>query len=214
MQRKKVKILSGVERIRVGLQESPSLHQRYIYRGYLQVAACDLARGGHPCLWLITWDPTQPMAMRPLGIQKDGTWYCYGWDLTKNICEVFGQAGYIRTTYSYTPYGLVTEEGDVTQPLQWSSEYSDPELGLVYYNYRYYNPADGRWIRRDPMGFFGSLNAYGFAVNAPLLFIDLWGAVPRGLEITADKSQCAIHVVLKLAFIDKRKKASTEADIA
>ena len=31
-----------------------TLHQRYIYRGYLQVAACDLTRGGHPCLWLIT----------------------------------------------------------------------------------------------------------------------------------------------------------------
>ena len=126
-----------------------TLHQRDIYRGYLQVAACDLTRGGHPCLWLITWDPTQPTATRPLGIQKDGTWYCYGWDLTKNVCEVFGQAGYIRTTYAYTPYGLVTEEGDIAQPLQWSSEYADLELGLVYYNYRYYNPTDGRWIRRD-----------------------------------------------------------------
>ena len=31
-----------------------TLHQRYIYRGYLQVAAGDLTRGGHPCLWLIT----------------------------------------------------------------------------------------------------------------------------------------------------------------
>ena len=50
------------------------LHQRYIYRGYLQVAACDLTRGGHPCLWLIVWDPTQPTATRPLAIQRDGTW--------------------------------------------------------------------------------------------------------------------------------------------
>ena len=101
----------------------------------------------------------------PLAIQKDGTWYCYDWDLTKDIGEVFGQAGYIRTTYAHTPYGVVTEEGDFTQPLQWSSEYSDPELGLVYYNYRYYNLTDGRWIRRDPIGLKGGSNLYSFIGN-------------------------------------------------
>ena len=153
-----------------------TLHQRYIYRGYLQVAACDLTRGGHPCLWLITWDPTQPTATRPLGIQKDGTWYAYGWDLIKNICEIFGQAGYIRSTYSYTPYGSVTEEGDVAQPLQWSSEYGDPELGLIYYNYRYYNPTDGRWDRRDILT---KNNLYDFLQENPVGVIDILGAKSR-----------------------------------
>ena len=54
-------------------------------------------------------------ATRPLAIQKDATWYTYGWDLTKNICEVYGQHGYICTAYTYTPYGQVTAEGDVEQ---------------------------------------------------------------------------------------------------
>ena len=36
-------------------------------------------------------------ATRPQAIQKDGTWYTYGWDLTKNICELYGQHGYIHT---------------------------------------------------------------------------------------------------------------------
>ncbi len=43
-----------------------TLHQRYIYRGYLQIACCDLTRANHPSLWLITWDPTQPIATRLL----------------------------------------------------------------------------------------------------------------------------------------------------
>jgi len=34
---------------------------------------------------------------RPPSIQKDGTWYTYGWDLTKNICELYCQHGYIHT---------------------------------------------------------------------------------------------------------------------
>ena len=126
---------------------------------------CKPSYKDHPCLWLITWDPTQPVAMRPLAIQKDGTWYTYGWDLTKNICEIFGQNGYIRSTYVYTPFGSVTDNGDVTQPIQWSSEYYDNELALVYYNYRHYNPTDGRWINRDPIAEQGGWNLYGFVKN-------------------------------------------------
>ena len=126
-----------------------TLQQRYIYRGYLQIACIDLTRSHHPALWYITWDPTQNMATRPLALQKDGTWYTYGWDLTKNICEVYSSSGYIRSSYTYTPYGEVSASGDVEQPIQWSSEFNDTEHGLVYYNYRHYNPVDGRWMGRD-----------------------------------------------------------------
>ncbi|MBP3678578.1 MAG: hypothetical protein J6I97_09560, partial [Agathobacter sp.] len=134
---------------KVTVNGSITLYQRFLYRGYLQIACCDLTRSNHPCLWLITWDPMQPIATRPLAIQKDATWYTYGWDLTKNICEVYSQHGYIRTSYTYTPYGQVTAEGDVTQPFQWSSEVMDAELALMYYNYRHYNPMAGRWLCRD-----------------------------------------------------------------
>ncbi|MDO4410375.1 MAG: RHS repeat-associated core domain-containing protein [Akkermansia sp.] len=151
-------------------------NHRFIYRGYLQIACCDLTRNAHPCLWLITWDPTQPVATRPLAIQKDGTWFCYGWDLTKNICEVFGQNGYIRTAYSYTPYGSVTANGDITQPIQWSSEYADTELALVYYNYRHYNPMDGRWSGRDLVKEYRqSLSRYSYTDNNSVWRIDNLG---------------------------------------
>jgi RHS repeat-associated protein len=152
-----------------------TLHHRYIYRGYLQIACCDLTRGAHPCLWLITWDPAEGEATRPLALQKDGTWYTYGLDITKNVWELFGSSGYIRTAYDYMPYGGVTEEGDVTQPVQWSSEMYDNELALVYYNYRYYNPADGRWINRDPIGEKGGRNLYKFLFNNGIYSIDLQG---------------------------------------
>ncbi len=97
-----------------------TLHHRYIYRSYLQIACSELTLSHHPSIWLIIWEPSQPVATRPLAIQKDGTWYTYGWDLTKNICEVYGSAGYIRTAYTYASYGEVSAEGDVEQPIQWS----------------------------------------------------------------------------------------------
>ena len=152
---------------KITVNGSVTNYLRYIYRGYLQIAAINAVSGVFQ--WFILWDPTEEVATRPLGIRKDGTWYTYGWDLTKNICEVFGSDGYIKTAYTYTPYGAVTANGNVTQPIQWSSEYNDTELGLVYYNYRHYNPADGRWTGRD---FEEGMNLYDYAFNSILLYAD------------------------------------------
>ena len=131
-----------------------TLHQRYIYYDYLQIAALDLTRATLNGLWLLTWDPSQAVATRPLAIQINGTWYTYGWDLTKNICELYTSSGAIGASYTYTPYGTISiasNAAKVTQSIQWSSEYHDVETGLVYYNFRYYNPRDGRWTRRYPL---------------------------------------------------------------
>jgi RHS repeat-associated protein/uncharacterized repeat protein (TIGR01451 family) len=53
---------------------------------------------------------------------------------------------------------------------------SDVTTGLIYYRARYYNPATGRFLNEDPMGFSGSgVNFYEYAANSPLNFIDPFG---------------------------------------
>ena len=173
-----------------------TLHHRYIYRGYLQIACVDCTRSGHPALWFVTWDPSQPTATRPLAIQKDGTWFTYGYDITKNVCEVFGPAGYIRTAYSYAPFGNVTESGDVSQPFQWSSEVYDSELDLVYYNYRHYSPSLGRFLSRDPIAEQGGLNLYAFVKNNPNISTDFLGRV----DITIPLSLILVDVELEVNY--------------
>ena len=76
---------------KVTVNGAVSNYLRYIYRGYLQIAAIDAVSGVFR--WFLFWDPTQPEATRPLTIRKDGTWYAYGWDLTKNVTKVFGKTG-------------------------------------------------------------------------------------------------------------------------
>ena len=172
-----------------------TLYQRYIYRGYLQIAALDLTHSNHPALWYITWDPTQPTATRPLAIQKDGAWYTYGWDLTKNICEVFRNNGYIGTSHSYSPYGKTDTHDDIEQPLLWSSEVYDSEIDLCYYNYRYFITQMGKWNERD---FLFSKNLYSTNNNCVQSF-DL-----LGLFI---KSSCDIKDKLKTIYnVDTRKE--------
>ncbi len=165
-------------------------NQCYIYRGYLQIACVDLTRAGTPALWFVFWDPTQPTATRPLAIQKDGNWFVYGHDLTKNVCEVFGPAGYIRTEYSYSPFGAVTSVGDFEQPFQWSSEFYDSELDLVYYNYRHYSPSLGRWLSRDPIEEQGGLNLYCFVGNISTLKFDIMGMVLHSNFLAQGRKGC------------------------
>ena len=176
---------------KVSVNGTVSSYLRYMYRGYLQIAAIDAVSGVFR--WFLFWDPTQPEATRPLAIRKDGTWYAYGWDLTRNVTEIFGKAGYLRTVYTYTPYREATAEGDVTQPIQWSSEYNDEELGLVYYNYRHLNPHDGRWISRDPIEEEGGWNLFAFVGNKIFNQSDILGLI------------CTIEYSIKLHTILIRK---------
>lgn len=58
----------------------------------------------------------------------------------------------------------------------------DDELGLIYYNYRYLNPTDGRWINRDPIDEQGGANLYAFSRNAVINKLDLLGLKPALMD--------------------------------
>lgn len=185
---------------RVQVNGTVTLHQRYIYRGYLQIACIDLTRSHHPVLWFITWDPTQQTATRPLAIRINGSWYTYGWDLTKNICELYGTTGYVSTSYNYSPFGKVANSGNVTQPIQWSSEIWDEEMGLMYYNWRYYNPNDGRWLSYDPEEENEELNLKLYCKNSPIDLTDILGLA----SYKVDMRLCKLNVRLtwKISFVN------------
>ena len=133
-------------------------HERYLYRGYLQIAAQDMLDNRN-VLRTLLWDPLEPVATRPLALVQGASLYCYGVDFNKNVSEVFDAQGTIAAAYDYSPYGTATRTGRLVQPVQWSGEMHDEEPALVYYNYRYYNPRDGRWINRDPIAEEGGVES-------------------------------------------------------
>ncbi|MEG1740868.1 MAG: RHS repeat-associated core domain-containing protein [Akkermansia sp.] len=120
-------------------------------------------------LWFTHWDAT-----RPLSVRKNATWYTYGHNLTKNVTELYNTNGTIASAYDYTPYGAVTATG-IDQPFQWSSEVHDSELELVYDNYRYYNPTDGRRLGRELLGETASMQLYSFSRNRMTNVFDYLG---------------------------------------
>ena len=161
--------------------------EHFIYKGYVQIAAYKLDAEGQSgdCFVLSKscyWDPSQPTATRILAMKdaSDATMLYAACDTVKNITALYDDAGTCRARYVYSPYGeKLIEEGDkhTANAFGFSSEYDDSPLGLYYYNYRYLNPNDGRWINRDPIAEQGGINLYVFIKNNLLKNIDnigLW----------------------------------------
>jgi RHS repeat-associated protein len=75
-----------------------------------------------------------------------------------------------------TPPGLVVGSlyADAL-PFHFSTKFTDPESGLNYYGYRYYDARDGRWLGRDLIGENGGLNVYGMVANLVPNAVDVLG---------------------------------------
>lgn len=170
---------------KVTLNGETTCDARYLYRGYLQIAEFDLSMETPVLTRSYLWDPTEPTATRILAMtrwkangteQEEDLYYMH--DALKNVTSIFGEGRGRRALYEYRPFGsLITTEGDMAEEnkFRFSCEYSDDELGLIYYNYRYFNPTDGRWIQRDPLVEQGGWNLLRFVKNSPFHFIDYTG---------------------------------------
>ena len=86
------------------------------------------------------------------------------------------------------PYGQahVSAESDTAMLLRFPGHYHDPETGLHYNRFRYYDPALGRYIQSDPLGIEGGLNLYGYSPN-PLTEVDLDGLATTAHKTTSSK---------------------------
>ena len=177
-------------RVEKSVYEGESLmsRKRFIYHGYLQIAELDATEVLESVVPVLRktylWDPLEPVATRILamgvfdetGAYVEDLYYTH--DALKNTTALFGIKAGRRALYEYGPYGsAVKMEGNAAElnPFRFSSEYADDELGLVYYNYRYYNPEDGRWLSRDILGEMYTQNNYAFMKNHAIFRFDLLG---------------------------------------
>ena len=182
---------------RVDYQETQddqvATHFRFVYDNFLCVQRLD-ADNGNAVRTEFVWDPTEPIATRPL-VMHAKNWdlnLFYTHDGNKNVSEVFYHAlqNGIAAHYDYAPFGAVSRTSRATRvtnrdlisenPFRFSSEYHDDSLALVYYNYRYYASNIGRWNRRDPLVSRKVKNRYSFLNNFVIGNVDLIGLWMRG----------------------------------
>ena len=178
--------------MRTGKEGAETL-QRFVYDNYLCIQ--HLRGADNALLQSYVWDPTEPIASRPLVfIPSGGEVSYYFHDGNKNVSDLVDIHGSV-IHYAYTPFGAPTASAPSENPFRFSSEVYDETPGLVYYNYRHYNPADGRWCGRDPlMERGGGINLHGFLTNNPIfLFDDKGRSVVLALKATTITSLlCAV----------------------
>ena len=185
--------------VEVAAGETNKLH-RFTYDDYLCIARNREVDAQHGIgTDDFVWDPTEPIATRPLVCDLSGggaLLYCY--DGNKNVSEAVTPNGSIAAHYEYSSFGkvvLVTSESEDQStanrnPYRFSSEYADDALGLVYYNYRHYEPACGRWLQRDPISAAFELHLYLYSGND--LYIDLLGLLSFD-DFTGTPDEDSLH---------------------
>jgi RHS repeat-associated protein len=77
-----------------------------------------------------------------------------------------------RTTLWGTP--LPAPAGPADCPLRYPGQYADPETGLHYNHYRYYDPETARYLSPDPLGLEPADNHHAYVPN-PLAWMDALG---------------------------------------
>ena len=100
--------------------------------------------------------------------------------------RMVGESGMIAQRSVYTAFGELAYQAGVGQTRYgycgaWGYEaatgvgsYVDPlaELGWLHVGERYYDPASGRFMQRDPIGIVGGINTYSYVGQRPTNGID------------------------------------------
>jgi len=98
------------------------------------------------------------------------------------------EAGAVTQASLYEAFGTVVASGGSgsTNNRLANTKERDASLGLDNHGFRYYDPASGRYISRDPIGYGDGMNVYASVHNNPINGVDpvgLAGRVVNGYEV-------------------------------
>jgi RHS repeat-associated protein len=105
----------------------------------------------------------------------------YHADGNGNITYLEDGSQALAASYRYDAFGnLLNSNGPLAgdNTYRFSSKEWIPSVNGYYYLYRFYRPDLQRWLNRDPIQEWGGINLYGFAVNNPMFWVDLFGFGP------------------------------------
>ncbi len=97
-----------------------------------------------------------------------------------DVIELLSTTGATVADWTFGPFGEpLPASGDPAWldacRIGFGSKYTDPETGLVYFGFRYYDPRHGRWLGREPLGEEESFNPYAYCHNDPVNRYDFLG---------------------------------------
>ena len=103
-------------------------------------------------------------------------------DRIGSIIATTNSSGAVTNKNLYSAFGEGVPAGST---FGFTGQRYDSETGLYYYKRRYYNPAIGRFLQPDTIGYTTDLNLYTYVNNDPLNKLDPTGQVTLLLAIAA-----------------------------
>ena len=140
--------------------------------------------------------------------------YFLAYDGNGNVAAAINAAtGDTEARFHYGPFGeTLTATGPAAEKIthRFSTKYTDPETGLLYYGFRYLNLDTGRWLNRDPIAEEGGLNLYGFVGNDGINELDILGLSKCvcGPDVSVSLNLTLDHVRREFAALSQKDKSS------
>ena len=103
----------------------------------------------------------------------------YVFDQQGNVADRTDTSGNVNSVTQYDAWGneqIIS--GTDTDPFGYNAQsgyYLDRETGLYLCQHRLYDPGNGRWLNRDPIGYDGGTNLYGYCAGGPVGLVDTSG---------------------------------------
>ncbi|MER7107059.1 putative T7SS-secreted protein [Streptomyces sp. NPDC000229] len=132
---------------------------------------------------VLTWDHA---GLRPLSQTErrtdtdDERFFAIVTDLIGTPTELVDESGDLAWRTRTTLWGTTTWNRDATTytPLRFPGQYFDPESGLHYNYFRYYDPESARYLSQDPLGLAPAPNPATY-VHDPRTWSDPLGLAPK-----------------------------------
>jgi len=120
----------------------------------------------------------------------------YQYDGGGSVRQLTNSVGQVTDSYEYDAFGnSFTKQGTTPNNYLYRGEQYDSDLGLYYLRARYYNPATGRFLSRDPLDgkakVPATLHKYLYAGGDPFNKID-----PTGKGMVEDAFQRTEGVII------------------
>lgn len=118
----------------------------------------------------------EPDGNTPLFALEDGRCVSFIPDQIGTPHEVVDTGGEVLWAGDYNAFGTLHRErrAGFENPFRFQGQWFDPETGLHYNRFRYYDPETGRYLTPDPIGLAGGMLPYAYAGD-PLTMVDPLG---------------------------------------
>ena len=112
------------------------------------------------------------------GTGNSENWYLYNKDIRESTTSIIGANGSAAVTYKYDDFGNTKLTGGtgIDNEICYTGQIYDRSTGLYYYNARYYDPENARFLTQDTYRGDSTqpdtLHLYAYCANNPINYTD------------------------------------------